>query len=168
MFHDEVANFIPPSARQGQLLRLLHAIDQAELGVRTDFQKPFAELQQFLRRRGVTVVISDFYHAPRTLAQTMEPLRFRGNEVILFHVWDPQEVRLALGGPALLQDMETGASLEVSPEYARSQFAAKAAAHMEALQREAEGAGLDYCMLSTDRPLDAALREYLTVRQGRL
>ena len=40
-------------------------------------------------------------------------------------------------------------------------------AHIEALRDRARGAGMDYALLVTDRPLDDALREYLTIRQGR-
>ena len=60
-FHDDVANFVRPSGRQGQLMRLLHAIDNAQLGKRTDFRRPFFEVQQFLKRRGITILISDFF-----------------------------------------------------------------------------------------------------------
>src|SRR4051812_10592211 len=44
-FHDEVATFVPASTRQGQLMRLLHAVDHAETGERTDFARPFLHLQ---------------------------------------------------------------------------------------------------------------------------
>jgi hypothetical protein len=35
------------------------------------------------------------------------------------------------------------------------------------LRMKAQAAGIDYFLLRTDRPLDEALREYLTIRQGR-
>jgi hypothetical protein len=35
------------------------------------------------------------------------------------------------------------------------------------LQDRARSAGMDYHLLVTDRPLDGALREYLTLRQRR-
>ena len=40
--------------------------------------------------------------------------------------------------------------------------------HIEALREKAKGSGIDYFLLSTDRPLDSALREYLSIRQGRM
>lgn len=168
VFHDDVANFIRPSARQGQLMRLLYGIDRAQLGKRTDFRRPFFELQQFLRRRGITVLISDFFENPDTIVHTIQPLRFRGNEVVLFQVLDPRELDPQLGGPALLIDMETSEALEASPEYARTDYRDKMGAHIESLRSKAQAAGLDYFLLRTDRPLDAALREYFTIRQGRI
>ena len=168
VFHDDVADFIRPSARQGQLMRLLHGIDNAHLGKRTDFRRPFFELQQFLKRRGITILISDFFENPTTIIETVQPLRFRGNELILFHVLDPRELEPKLGEPVLLQDMETDEAIEASPEYARTEYRQRIDAHIQALRSTAQSAGIGYFLLRTDRPLDGALREYFTIRQGRV
>ncbi len=168
VFHEELADFIPLSARQGQLFRLMHGIDRAELGKRTNFEKPLFELQRFLKRRGVTVLISDFFDKPEAIIETVQPLRFRGNEVILFHVLDPGEMEPALGNAALLIDMETGDAIETSPDYARTEYRLRVQAHISDLRKRAQAAGLDYFLLRTDRPLDRALREYFSVRQGRM
>jgi uncharacterized protein (DUF58 family) len=167
VFHEEVANFIRPSGRQGQLMRLLHGIDVARLGKQTDFRRPFFELQHFLRRRGITILISDFFESPDTIIKTIRPLRFRGNELILFHVLDPAELEPKLGEPALLLDMETGEAIEASPDYARTEYRHKISAHIADLRSKAQTAGLEYFLVRTDRPLDSALREYFTIRQGR-
>jgi len=168
VFDQDVVNYVAPSSRQGQLFRLLHAIEKAEAGTRTDFAKPFAHFQTFLKRRGMVVVLSDFYEQPETIIKTIEPLRFRGNDVILFHVLDPQEIAPTLREPALLIDVETKDAIEVSPEYVRHEYRQKVDAHIAALQTRARAAGLDYFLMNTGRPLDEGLREYLAVRQGRM
>jgi uncharacterized protein (DUF58 family) len=169
IFDDDVANYVAPSTRQGQLFRLLHAIEHAVPGTRTDFVKPFVHFQNFLHRRGIVVVLSDFYEQPQTIVKTVEPLRFRGNEVILFHVLDPQEIKPKFREPVLLVDMEDShSSLEVSPEYAREEYRRKIDAHIEGLSSASRSAGLDYFLMDTGRPLDEGLREYLAVRKGRL
>jgi uncharacterized protein (DUF58 family) len=168
VFDDEVRNYLAPSTRHGQLSRLLHAIEGARLGTRTDFQKPFLHCQQFLPRRGMVVVVSDFYEDPDRVIRTVEPLRFRGNELILFHVLDPQEIAPGFRQPMLLVDMETRDTLEVSPEYARAEYRQKIDSHIEALRNKARSAGMDYYLLETNRPLDEALREYFAARQGRM
>lgn len=168
IFDQDVANYVAPSTRQGQLFRLLHAIEKAEPGTRTDFTKPFAHFQNFLKRRGLVVVLSDFYEQPETIIKTIEPLRFRGNDIILFHVLDPQEIAPRLREPALLIDVETKDSIEVSPEYVKDEYRRKIDAHIETLQTRARAAGFDYFLMNTARPLDEGLREYLAVRQGRM
>ena len=168
IFDDEVRAFVRPSTRQGQLARLLHTLDRCEPSARTDFARPFAHLRNFLRRRGIVLVVSDFYESPDTVIRTVEPLRFRGSEVLLFHVLDPQEIQPKLDQPVLLVDMETGDSLDVSPAYAGAEYREKIESHIAALRRKAKAAGMDYYLLDTSRPLDDALREYLSLRAGRL
>lgn len=167
-FDDEVRDYVQPSSRQGQWMKVLYGIDHAEPGNRTDFAKPFLTFQEMLRRRGMVIVISDFYADPKEIVNTVAPLRYKGSDVLLFHVLDPQEVRPRLDGPRILIDMETGREIEVSPEYAANKYREKIDAHLEALRSQAEGAGLSYHLLETDKPLDEALRGYLSIRQGRL
>jgi uncharacterized protein (DUF58 family) len=167
-FDDEVRDFIPPSSRQGNWMKVLHAIDRAEPGNRTDFAKPFLQFQEVLRSRGIVLVVSDFYAEPATVVKTVAPLRFRGNDVILFHVLDPMEVRPVLNEPKILIDLETGQEMEVSPEYAAGPYRRRIDAHLAAMKSQAEAAGLTYILVETDKPLDKALREYLAIRQGRL
>jgi uncharacterized protein (DUF58 family) len=167
VFDDEVRNYIRPSTRQGQLARLLSGLELAEPRARTDFGKPMRHFQEFLRRRGLVVIVSDFYESPETIVRTIEPLRFHGNEVVLFHILDPQEIRPQLGEPAIFVDMETKQQMEVTPDYARKEYRGKMAAHIAELGERSRGAGMDYFLLETDRPLDAALREYLAIRHGR-
>ena len=168
VFDDEVRHFVTPSTRQGQLMRLLHGIDQIEAGTRTDYARPFEHLMTFLRRRGVIVVISDFWEPSENMIQALSPLRFRGNEVILFHVLDPEEIHPKLRQPVLFEDLETGQRMEVSPHYASHQYQQKMDTHREDLKSGAQGRGMDYFLTDTSKPLDSALREYLAIRTGRM
>jgi uncharacterized protein (DUF58 family) len=167
VFDDEVRNYIRPSTRVGQLHRLLAGLEHAEPRARTDFAKPLHHFQQFLRRRGVVLILSDFFEPPETIVRTIEPLRFHGNEVVLFHILDPREIEPQLGEPVILVDSETSQRMEVTPEYAQTEYRQKIAAHIEELRNRVRGAGMDYFLLRTDRPLDSALAEYLTIRQER-
>jgi uncharacterized protein (DUF58 family) len=167
VFDDVVREYIRPSTRQGQLHRLLSGLEHAEAHARTDFAKPLEHFQQFLRRRGIVIFISDFYEDPETIVRTIEPLRFHGNEVVLFQILDPKEIRPEIREPSTLIDLETQEAIEVTPDYTRQEYSKKMDAHLESLRDKTRGAGMDYHLLLTDRPLDDSLREYLTIRQGR-
>jgi uncharacterized protein (DUF58 family) len=168
IFDDDVRNFVPPSTRQGQLARILHAIESAQIGTRTDFAHPFRHVQEFMRRRGIVAAISDFWESPEKIIKTVAPLRFRGTELVLFHLLDPEELRPKLKHPVLMEDLETGETLEVSPDYAAHEYPAKIQAHLEDIKSRAQAAGIDYFLIDTSRPLDDALREYLAIRKGKL
>jgi len=167
VFDEKVRRFLPPSTRPGQLQGLLHALEQAEPAARTSFQQPFDHFQQFLTRRGLVAVISDFYDHPERILKAARPLCFRGNDMILFHILDPGELAPQLGSSTLLEDMETGERMEVAPEFARHEYRRLIEAHIEELRRETRGAGADYLLLDTSRPLDTALKQYLLFRHRR-
>ena len=167
VFDEKVRDVVRPSTRPGQLARLFAGLERAEPHARTDFAKPLHHFQELLHRRGIAIVISDFYEDPETIVRTIEPLRFRGNEVVLFHILDPDEIRPTLKGSAVLVDLETDQKMEVVPEYARTSYRARINAHIEQLRSRTRAAGMDYELLVTDRPLDAALRSYLALRKER-
>ena len=122
---------------------------------------------EFLKRRGIVLIVSDFWEPPDSIVRTIEPLRFHGNEVVLFHVLDPEDVRPKMNGPSILVDLETQNELEVTPDYSKKEYREKITAHLDDLRNRTQSAGMGYYLLMTDRPLDAALREYLTLREGR-
>ncbi len=167
VFDDEVRQYVAPKSRQGQMARLLHAVERAEPHARTDFGKPFHHFQQYQFRRGIAIVISDFYAPPEEVVKAIEPLRFRGTEVVMFHVLDPEEFAPKFREPVVLIDMETKESMEVSPDYANTEYRQKIQAHIDTLSSKARGAGLDYHIVNTAKPLDEALREYFIIREGR-
>jgi len=165
VFDDEVRDYIRPSTRPGQLARLFAGLERAEPRARTNFAKPLQHFQNFLHRRGMAIIISDFYESPETIIHTAAPLRFHGNEVVLFHILDPQEIRPSMKGSSMLIDLETDQKFEVVPDYVKTTYRAKIDAHIEELRSRTLAAGMDYQLLVTNQPLDSALREYLTLRQ---
>lgn len=168
VFDDEVRNFVQPSSRQGQMMRLMHAIDQAEAGTRTDFIRPFSHLVDFLRKRGLVIAISDFWEDPEAVIKAVSPLRARGSELVLFHILDPEELAPKIKGSVLYEDLESGAKMQVSADYATHEYKDKMEAHLEGIKKKAEGAGIEYFLCDTSKPLDESLRRYLAIRTGRL
>src|SRR5580658_6025490 len=73
VFDDEVREYIRPSTRPGQLARLFGGLEHAEPRARTDYAKPLRHFQNFLHRRGIVILISDFYEAPETIVRAVAP-----------------------------------------------------------------------------------------------
>src|SRR5262249_46630785 len=142
VFDDEVRDYVRPSTRQGQLQRLFAGLEVAEPRARTSFEAPMQHLQAFLKRRGIVLIFSDFYATPESIIRAIEPLRFHGNEIVMFHILDPREIRPELGSSSVLVDLETGARIEVNAEYAAREYREKIERHIEALRDGAQRAGL--------------------------
>ena len=167
VFADEVLEYRPPSWRVGKLQGLLHCIDRATAAEGTDLAKPFSRFREHITRRGMVAVISDFYCDPKAMLEGVRPLSFHGQDVILFQLLDPAELQPDLRRSTLLEDMETGEAVEVSPAYMSREYPERVRSHVKALRDAARGLGADHKLVNTAEPLDQALREYLIFRQRR-
>ena len=167
VFDEQVREHRPPSSRIGKLSGVLHAIDRAEPGVGTDLRVPFETFRQFEKGRGLVVVISDFYCVPEAMIKGVQPLAYQGQDVVLFQLLDPQELKPELRESAMMEDMETGESLEVSPIFMRSRYRERIREHIEELENCAAGAGIDHELVNIADSLEGALRNYLLFRQVR-
>jgi uncharacterized protein (DUF58 family) len=167
VFDQDVRDHRPPSSRPGHLQSVLHTIDRTEPGTGTDLKVPIDRFREFEKGRGLVAVISDFYCDPEALLKGVQPLAYQGQDVVLFQLLDPQELRPDLKESALFEDMESGATMEVSPIFMRSRYRDKINAHVDSLKKAAVGAGADHELVDITQPLDAALRSYLLFRQRR-
>ena len=167
VFDDKIREHRPASSRSGRLHSVLHAIDKAQPGTGTDMKIPFERFHEVERGRGLVAIISDFYTDPDALLKSVQPLAYQGQDVILFQLLDPQELKPVLKESALLEDMETGQSMEVSPIYMSSMYRERMAAHIDALHKAALKAGADHRLVNITEPLDEVLRSYLLFRQRR-
>lgn len=158
----DVVRVIPPSARHRDTI--IRALDQVEPRGRGDLSRALERLADGLRRRGIVVVVSDFYAPPREIAIALDELRVRGHDVVAFHVLDPLEQDLDLPGPKVLEDLETGERLAVTPVQLRAEYRRLVAAHIEALGKACGERHTDYAFFGTNMPLDHMLFRYLSDR----
>ena len=167
IFDDEVRNYRAPSSRSGKLQGVLHTIDDAIPSSGTDLKKPFRRFQEHINRRGLVAVISDFYCDAEEMIAGVRPLAFQGQDVILFHLLDSGELEPRIKNSVLLEDIETGKAVEVSPQFMTREYPKKVRAHIQSLRDAASGIGADHVMVNTAEPLDQALRNYLMFRGKR-
>jgi uncharacterized protein (DUF58 family) len=167
IFDEEVRDFRAPSSQAGKLQGVLHCIDSAEARTGTKFDKPFDKFHEQSIRRGLVAVISDFYCDIEHLLDSVRPLAWQGQDVVLFQVLDEQELRPEISGNVLLEDLESGEAVEVAPEFMRDAYPERMQAHINELSRAASGIGADHVLVNTSDSLDLALRNYLLFRQRR-
>lgn len=167
IFDEEVRDYRHPSTRPGHLQGVLHSIDRAEASTGTDLELPFEHFRQYVSKRGLVVVISDFYYDPEAVLKGVRPLAYQGSEIAFMQVLDPTEIRPEIRESTVLEDMETGDLMEVSSDFANREYPERIQEHIRRLERAVQGAGGEHVLLDTSKPLDLALREYLMFRQRR-
>ena len=162
-FDSAVVEHVPPSAKHMEVV--LHVLDRAVAGRPGSLSEPLKHLAEHFGRRGLLVVISDFYEEPEAVVEAIAPLRFRGNDLIVFHVLDPAELDFSFTDASAFEDLESGEQLPVVPDAFREEYVSLVKAHTEALRKRFSETRVDYTLLDTSMPLDHALFSYLGGRE---
>jgi len=169
-FDSDIRDYVPPSAKHLDVL--LHTLDRVKAERPGGLDASMRKATELLRRRGLTVLISDLYEEPERVQRSVGLLRHRGHDVIVFHVLDRSEIDLAgnVGGIALdeatsFEDLESGERMPVVTEAVRAKYQAMVQEHITALRKKLTESRIDYALLDTSQPLDDALFTYLGARQ---
>jgi uncharacterized protein (DUF58 family) len=162
-FDADVVTHVPSSAKH--LDRVLHTLDRAVAQRPGSLRVPLQAMAEFFGRRGILVLISDLYEVPEAVMEAVKPLRYRGNDLIVFHVLDPSEIDFNFDEPSSFQDLESGDQIPVVPTALAEQYRALVQEHIAALSSRFSENRIDYTLINTATPLDYALFKYLSTRQ---
>ena len=163
-FSSEIDDFIPPRYRVGHLRRILVSLEREAIGTSTHLSKPLEQIAERLNKRGVLVLISDLLAPLEMLELSLGALAARGQEVIVFHVLDPEELRFEFTAPEMFEDLESQDQLYVDPAAIRTEYLKRFGKHLEAVEAICARLGLTYHRMPTDSPLELALPEIVRVR----
>lgn len=163
-FDTKIVNHIPAGRKSGQLFQILVDLDNAEPSKTTEFRKPLAYMAEFLKRRGIIVLISDLYEEISKIMAGVKHLRAKGNEVIVFHILDDFELNFPFDEMTEFEDIETKTKLNVVPQQLRKEYLQLVQKHVDELGRELARVGVDYTMMNSSKPLDKGLFAYLAKR----
>jgi uncharacterized protein (DUF58 family) len=163
-FDEDLLEHAPPRSKLGQLRSVLGIIERLKPGRGTALVEQLHRTAELVTRRGIIILISDLYTEPGPLLEGLEHLRYKGNEVMVFHTLDKQETDFDFDEPVLLEDSETGDLMNVLPDALRDEYLRLIRAHIDAVRDGAMRMRVDYELLKTTEPLDAALFSYLSRR----
>ena len=162
-FDDDIVEYVPASAKHMETV--LHVLDRLKPSKPGALRAPLHKMAEHFGRRGLLVLISDLYDEPDAVLEAVGPLRFRGNDIAVFHLLDEAELDFTFTDPAAFEDLESGEQLPVVPEALAEQYKSLVKAHVNALSERFSANRIDYTLVNTSSPLDHALFSYLTTRE---
>ena len=162
-FDSDIVKHIPPSAKHFNMV--LHTLDQARAERPGHLSAPLTKMAEHFKRRGILLLISDFYDDPSAILDALKPLRFLGNDLIVFHILDPQEIDFDFDDASTFQDLESGEQIPVVPQSFRAEYRRLIQEHISKLTTMFSEQRIDYALLNTSEPLDRALFSYLSSRE---
>ena len=167
-FDDGVRRYLKPSGQPSHLKELIHVLDATPARAKSDMGLVFHDLAERFKKRGVVVVLSDFFdEVPRIIAG-LKHFRHRRHEVIVFHVLDPAELEFPFRDTTLFKGLEGLPDVLTEPQALRQAYQAEINGFLDEMKRGCRMIDIDYVPLRTDWDLDAALSSYLAARANRV
>lgn len=163
-FDEKVRDYLPALCRQPHLIRILRALSALKPGVGTDVVRPLSDLAMNLNRKSLVILISDMLEDEERIIKTLQRLRSMGNDVIVFHVLDEAELNFTFMEATEFVDAETKETYITSPAAIRESYLKQLTDYLAYCRKQCQGSGIDYCLLNTSQPLDAALSSYISRR----
>jgi uncharacterized protein (DUF58 family) len=162
-FDNDIVEFVPPSAKHMDVA--LHVLDRLKPSNPGSLREPMNKIAEHFGRRGLLVLVSDLYEEPDAVLEAIGPLRFRGHDMIVFHLLDRAELDFEYADPSAFEDLESGEQIPVVPEALAAQYRELVQAHITALTERFSANRIDYMLVNTSMPLDHALFTYLSTRE---
>lgn len=161
--------YVPPRGGRPHLRRVLARLSGLTPGGAFDAPRVAARGAELLRRRGMLLMLSDFYDADAETRTELKRASSRGHEAGVLHVLSRTELDFPFTGGrefVSLEGVGDGEATRLADAGAMArQYRTRMAAFLEEWRTGALKGGLDYARFVTDEPLDESLRRYL-LRRG--
>jgi uncharacterized protein (DUF58 family) len=164
LFSESAQVAIPAQTTRHQAEEIFDVLTRAKAEGQTEIGKSLFELIGSFTRRGLSVVISDFFSQGDSGLELLRQLDAMRQEVIVFHLLAPEELDLPYHEEYLMEDSETGAEMPVHAEVFRPEYQRRLAAFCDRIRQECVKLEMDYQQVRTDAPLDVAMIAYLERR----
>lgn len=164
-FSNRIEQFIPPKAKRDYLSQILHALENRGPAGETNVGKILEEIAGQIKRRGMVILVSDLIDEPEAILKGLRLFRYKGNDVIVFHVLDQAEIDLPFDGNILFEDLEEkNLKIIADPKAIRQTYRQVIEEFTGVMRKQCHDSTIDYQLLSTSTPLDRALTSYLSWR----
>ena len=165
LFDDEIRVNIPARSKRSHLNIILSKMQNIKPGPETTIAPVLHKTAEAIKKRGLIILISDLFDDPDEILSGLQHFRYKGHEVVVFHVLDPRELTLDFTQRTRFRDMESGEEIITDPWHIQSDYQKSMEQFCDYIKSNCRQKNIDYVQLSTDFPLDMALSEYLIKRK---
>ena len=165
LFDSQPRKILPPAATQAQLARIICELEGAQPDRETELGVVLTEMSEQVKRRGLILIISDLLTDLDAFYDGLSRLQYRGHEIIVLQILDPDELEMPFTDLVLFRDIEGAEELFAEPWAFRKAYRA---AMQEFVAGVCDGCGsraIDHLLLRTDEDPGAALSHYLHARE---
>jgi uncharacterized protein (DUF58 family) len=165
-FDESARMTVPMRTKRNHLGSIIQALEQSSPRDKTGIYPILRHAAESYPRRGLMVLVSDLLVEREGLFRGLRLLRSRGHDVMVFHVLDDDELDFPFSGPTRFEGLELAEQLRCNPRALREGYLRALGDYLEEVRRGCSRHNVDYALLRTSQPLDAALAAYLSARLG--
>lgn len=167
-FDDQVRWQLPPRSRPAHLGSMVEILSQIKPGAETDMAEAFKSAVPKIHRRSLVAIITDCFGDLTEFMHALAQLRFRQHEVVIFQIWDRDELEFPFHDHSIFESLEPGLDpMAVDPVHLRESYLAELHRFREDLKTRCFNNRVELVPVVTDQPWAQALAEYLAIRKAR-
>ncbi|MFC1512755.1 DUF58 domain-containing protein [bacterium] len=163
-FDEKLREIIPVEAGLSHLHLIFKTLENIQAVHKTDINNSILEFGNFLKRRSLIIIISDFLANTDRVWSVLKYLAVRKHEVVLFHILDPSELSLEGQGEIEFQDIETKQKRVVYIDDLRDSYSKVTADFITFYRHHCQRIGIDYALFTCEMPFQESLSSYLIRR----
>ena len=165
-FDETIRARTPMRSTQAHLSTIVKALETSEPAGKTDPASIVREIAETQPRRGMVVMISDLFGDVDAMLRGFRMLRQRGHDVVVLHLLDDDELDFPFDNPVRFEGLELPDSLSCNPRALREGYLQSLRAFLQRLRHGCARDAVEYHLLRTSEPLDAALAAILSHRMA--
>jgi uncharacterized protein (DUF58 family) len=164
LYSDKIESVLPPKSTKAYLTQLLKSLDQIKPSNTTSTSNCLSSVAEKIKRRGLVIIISDFFDEINSVMKAIKLFRYKQNEVIVFQILDPIERSFAFGRDAIFKDLETEEEMTTQPYQVQKAYQKAMNEFIELIKEGCLNSNIEYNLIDTSTPFDKALLSYFKKR----
>ena len=165
-FDKRVRRYIPPRGKVTHLRVIIDELQKARPRYETELGRVFHELVPKIHRRGLLIVISDLFGDVEELIKALAHFRHAKHEMIIFQIWDPDELDFPFRQWTRFESLETSGDRRlIDPAHLRHAYLENLRQFRQQLTAGCHRHRIDLVPMTTDQPYADALATYLAMRR---
>ena len=166
IFDEEIQEYLPRSDNRDNLFKIMNRLAGFDPVRETRIAPVLHGMANQLRRKGIVIVISDFFDDEAEIIEGIQHLRFSGHEVIAMQVLDPYEIEFPFTGMVEFDGFENMPKVQTRPSQVKKTYHREFEAFRERLRDACERNQCHFVNVRTDHALDEVLSNYLAFRKA--
>ncbi len=166
VFDEDVRTQVNARTKRSHIYSIIETLNTTSPSNKTDMSLLLKRVVDKTPRRGLVILISDLLTDTDKLFKGLKLVRQRGHDVMLLHIMDDDEVDFPFSGPTRFEGLESDAFINCNPRGLREGYLSALQVYLDTIRKQSSRNLVDYALIRTRDPLDAALAKYISNRLG--